>query len=105
MIPGSIGDKSTEIVTSDCYITIPSVFEVDPTMTEEPYVNEGTSISYMTTNSARIRKYEDGTANTYWTRSPNVAYSNYVWRVNADGTLYGYSSPNYEAGVLIEISF
>jgi len=104
-VPASVGDKSTEIVTSDCYIAIPSVFEVDPTMSTEPYVNEGTTISYMTTNDARIRKYDDGTAGNYWTRSANVAYSNYVFRVNADGSLYGYSSPNYEAGVLIEISF
>jgi len=104
-VPASIGNKSTEVVTSDCYIYLPSVFEIDPTMTSEPYVNEGVSISYMTTNDARIRKYEDGTAGTYWTRSANVSYSNYVYRVDTNGALYGYASPNYEAGVLIEISF
>ena len=104
-VPSSIGNKSTEIDTTDCYITVPACIEVDPTMTTEPYANEGTSISYMTTNDSRRRAYDGGDYSAYWLRSPNVAYANYVYRVDANGTLYGYSSPYYESGVLIEISF
>ena len=104
-VPYSVGGKSFEVATSDCYITIPAAIELDPTMTDEPYVNEGTNISFMHDNASRIKKYADGTAGAYWTRSANVGYSNYVWRVDADGKMYGYASPNYESGVLIEISF
>ena len=104
-IPASIGDKSMEVVTSDCYITIPSVIEVDPTMTMDPYVNEGEAISFMTTNNERIRKYSDGTIGSYWTRSANSSYTNYVYRVDEEGKLYGYSTAYNEYGILIEISF
>ena len=104
-VPSSIGDKSTDIETSDCYITIPSLIEVDPTMTIEPYVNEGTSISYLTTNETRKRAFDGGDYYQYWLRSPNVAYATYVWYINADGSIYGYNLPYYEAAILILISF
>lgn len=103
-IPSSVGNKSSEVETSDCYITIPAAIEVDPTMTYEPYINEGTSISYLTNNVSRKRAFDGGDYHQYWLRSPNVQYTNYVWRVNADGSMYGYNIPYYEAGVLIEIS-
>ena len=103
-VPSSVGNMSTEVETSDCYITIPSIIELDSTMTAEPYVNEGSAISYMTTNEMRKRAYADGVYKAYWTRSPNAAYTGYVWQVNESGKLYGYSSPHYDAAVLIEIS-
>ena len=103
-ISSSIGDKSTEISTSDCYIAIPAAIEVDPTMTAEPYCNEGTAISYMTTNALRKCSMEDGDPIAYWTRSPNVAYASYTYQVNADGGLYGYYSPNEYGGVRIMFS-
>lgn len=104
-IPSSIGSKSTEIDTSDCYITIPACIEVDPTMTTEPYINEGSVISYMSTNASRMRAFDGGNYQRYWLRSPNVLYDNYVYRVNADGSMYGFVIPYYTAGILIEISF
>lgn len=104
-VPYSIGSMSTEIDTVDCYITIPSCIEVDSSMTYEPYVNEGSSISYMTTNESRKRAYNGGNYSKYWLRSPNVGYSSYVYYVDENGSLYGYSLPYSEAGVLIEISF
>ena len=104
-IPSSIGNKSTEVETSDCFITVPAVIEVDPTMTTEPYINEGSSISYMTNNTSRMRAYSDGTYDRYWLRSPNVTSDSYVYRVNADGSMYGFVIPYYTAGILIEISF
>lgn len=104
-ISSSIGEKSTEISTSDCYITIPAVIEVDPSMTSDPYPYEGSTISYMTTNDARKRAYDGGDYATYWTRSPNIAYNNYFYVVQADGSTWGYNSPQYQQfGILIELS-
>lgn len=103
-ISSSVGSKSTEISTSECYITIPSCIEVDSTMTTEPYVNEGSAISYMTTNTMRKRAYDGGDYHAYWLRSPNIAYTNYMYQVDEEGNLYGYHYPNYSSGVLIEVS-
>lgn len=103
-VPSSVGSKSSEIVTSDCYITVPACIELDPTMTNEPYVNEGTSISYIYNNENRKRAYKNGTYGKYWLRSPNASYTNYVYTVNADGALYGFNIPTYSYGILIEIS-
>lgn len=104
-VPSSLGAMSTEVETSDCYITIPACIEVDSTMTTEPYINEGSAISYMATNEDRKRAYDGGDYASYWLRSPNASYSNYVYQVNTSGKLYGFTSPSSEAGVLIEISF
>lgn len=103
-IPSSLGGKSTEVDTFPCYITSPSVIELDPTMTSNPYINEGDHISYMTIDQTRIRTFADGRSSSYWTRSPNAAYVDYVWKVNANGSLAGFNIPYYEAAVLIEIS-
>lgn len=104
-VPSSVGNKSTEIDTSDCYITVPACIEVDPTMTTEPYINEGTTISYLSTNASRKRAVDGGDYQRYWLRSPNVAYDNYVYRVNNDGSMYGFVIPYYTARILVEISF
>lgn len=98
-ISSSIGNKSLEISTSDCYIAIPAAIEVEPTMTSDPYVNEGVSIPYLTTNQSRICTYDDGTSGSYWLRSPNVSYSSYVYRVDDGGGLYGYYYP-YDSGAV-----
>ena len=104
-ISSSIGNKSTELSTSDCYITIPALIEVDPFMNTDPYQYEGSAISYMTTNDARKRAYDGGNYDVYWTRSPNINYSNYFYGVQADGSTYGYFNPQYQQyGILIELS-
>lgn len=104
-ISSSVGNQSIEISTSDCYIAIPAVIEVEPSMTSEPYVYEGTSIPYLTTNQTRICTYDDGTEGPYWLRSPNISYSSYVYRVDSGGGLYGYNYPyDSECGVRIMIS-
>ena len=92
-ISSSVGNQSTEISTSDNYIYIPSVYEIDPTMNSEPYVYEGSPITYMTTNESRIRKSSNGSSTTYWTRSPNYNYNGYYYRVESNGTLSGYYYP------------
>lgn len=113
-VPSSIGDKVTEdnIAYADCYIAIPSAIELDPTMTSDPYGNEGTAISYMapqssglTANDARKRAFDGGEYAQYWTRSPNITSASYVWTVKEDGSMYGFVLPYTEGGVLIMISF
>ena len=103
-ISSSIGNQSTEISTSDNYIYIPSVYEIDPTMNSEPYVYEGSPITYMTTNESRIRKSSDGSSTTYWTRSPNYNYNGYYYRVESNGTLSGYYYPYSSDGLDIMFS-
>lgn len=103
-INSSVGDQSTDISSSDNYLYIPSVYELDSSRNTEPYVYEGTPISYLTTNSTRVRKHVDGTADSYWTRSPNVSYSGYYYRVEENGSLSGYYYPYNADGILIMFS-
>lgn len=104
-VHSSAGNMSTELVESDCYITIPAVIEVDSSVNSEPYNSEGTPISYLTTNDSRKRAYVDGDYAEYWTRSPNVQYASYIWRVDKDGYTQGVTTATNNLGVLIEISF
>lgn len=106
-IASSIGGMSNEISTSDCYISIPAVIEVsnERDVNVEPYINEGSTISYMISNQMRKRSYVDGNYENYWLRSPNASYSSYIYQVDAEGALYGFSNPYNKAGVLIEVSF
>jgi hypothetical protein len=105
IVYSSIGKMSTELSSSDCYITIPALIEVDPLQTSEPYNSEGTSISYLTTNDSRKRTFDGGDYSAYWLRSPNVGYENYIWRVETSGQTQGITNASTELGVLIEISF
>lgn len=103
-IASSIGTKSSEISTSDCYVAIPSAYEIDRSMNYEPYSNEGTSIPFITSDDTRIRRSADGTAQPYWLRSPNTISNSYTYGVNYDGSLNGYKYPNQEAYVTIILS-
>lgn len=106
-VASSIGGQSTEISTSECYITIPAVIEVtnNSSLNIDPYIYEGTTISYMISNEMRKRAYVNGDYASYWLRSPNAGYANnYVYRVENDGSLYGFANPSNSNGVLIEIS-
>lgn len=95
-IPGSIGGGKTDIATSDCYFAVPSIIEVYPTQNYEPYIYEGTGISFMTTNDSRKCKDQNGVYQVYWTRSPFVYnnYSSYYIAINADGDMSNYETPN-----------
>ena len=104
-VTSSIGNKSTETSISDCYITIPSVYEVDAGYNTSPYNSEGSSISFMTTNDSRKRAYPDGDYANYWLRSPNIQFESYNFSVDENGAIYGYGNPAYDTyGVLIELS-
>lgn len=105
IVYSSVGNMSTELNSSNCFITIPALVEVDPTQTSEPYNSEGTSISYLTTNDSRKRTFDNGDYSAYWLRSPNVGYTNYVWRVDENGQVQGITNSSSNLGVLIEISF
>lgn len=111
-VQSSVGNMSKEISTSECYITIPSIIELSnaSTYNVEPYINEmaitsGKTISYMTSSAARKRAFADGGYAQYYTRSPNAQYEKYVYTIDANGDVDGYEYPNYNFGVLIEISF
>ena len=107
-VASTIGNKSNEISSSGCYVTIPAIFDLDKDFgapyTSEVYDPNGT-INFMVGNSSRKRAYADGDYASYWTRSPNVAYEKYVYQIDASGAHYGYLTPSNSAGVLIEISF
>ena len=105
IVYSSVGNLSSELSSSNCYITIPALIEVDPTRSSEPYNSEGTSISYLTTNNSRKRSFDGGDYNAYWLRTPAVDYSNYVWRVDPDGQTQPITNATNALGVLIEISF
>ena len=105
IVYSSVGQMSTELSSSDCYITIPALIEVDPTQTSEPYNSEGIAISYLTTNDSRKRAFDGGDYNEYWTRSPNTNYANYIYRVDVNGQPQGITNATSSLGVLIEISF
>jgi hypothetical protein len=105
IVYSSIGQMSTELNSSNCYITIPAVVEVDSSKNTEPYNSEGIRISYMGNNDARKRAFNNGEYYGYYTRSPNVGYVNYVWRVDENGATQPITNPTTNYGVLIELSF
>lgn len=117
----TIGQASSEVSESGCYINIPSVYDVDNS--EIGYKNElysgASTIKSMATQQSRRREFRYGFENdnidvyeSYWLRSPNTAYTSYVWSVNENysadthkGTTSGFNTANTSHGVVIEISF
>ena len=85
-VKSSVGDSSESISNSDCYVFIPAIAELYSGVTSEPYISEGTIISHMqSSNIARICYTPDGDAVQYWTRSPTMGYSGYVYRISSSG--------------------
>ena len=103
-VPGNVGGQSTEIAYANCYFYLPSVIELDSTLTTEPYIYEGSAIDFITTNDTRCRRTPDGTIAAYWTRSPNRDYNGYYNAVNTDGNIYSYYYPTDKNYVLVEFS-
>ena len=121
----TIGQKSSEISESGCYVTIPSIYDVDDTQTD--YKNElydgASTIASMATQQNRRREFRRGfnddsinAYESYWLRSPaftgNYATDYYVWCVNENTSVESYkgqtnaiNSPSSYRGVVIEISF
>lgn len=88
-IPTSAGNKSTGIITSKDCVYLPSYVEMcgisSGSANSDTYMSEGTTISWMTSNAARI-KTKDGVASNYWLRSPVVSSDKYFVYVAATGT-------------------
>lgn len=109
-IPSSVGNKSTDISYSDCYLTLPALIELDSSKNTEPYLSEGSTSDYFISNSSRIRCYDTGDADNYWTRSPFYAASGdsanrYFHVVSTTGSTGStYKSLSEKLGVLIELS-
>lgn len=104
----------SDITASNCYITIPSVFDVDPKQAVEPYNSESVqgTITSMGEDKNRMRAFDGGAYNDYWLRSPYTSttntgssYGNYIWRVDKNGATQGIATSIARHGVLIEISF
>lgn len=109
-VSSSAGNKSKDIVTSNCYVAIPAIAELDSSFAYEPYSYEGDTITFITSNATRARSTAAGVSGEYWTRSPNVEYTTYYFTINGDdsgntaGSVNGYSYALYEKYVLIELS-
>lgn len=103
-VSSSIGDQSTEISSSDCYIYIPALYELSPSTMDEPYINEDSTIDFITSSSDRIRYDYTGTAVSYWTRSPNKSSSNYWHYITETGSANAYGQAANEMAIIIEFS-
>lgn len=105
-VRSSIGNKSNETSTSDCYVFIPSIYEIDSRVATEPYASEGTPISHFTSNTSRICRNADGDAVQYWTRSPSTGWDSYVYSIAATGDnqqVTQLSKSNVYARIMISI--
>ena len=111
VVSSSIGGKSTELSNSACYFYIPAVYDLDNSKNKTPYMYETKEcISYMTNDGMRKRaKVESpSTYIEYWTRSPVVDSSSYVWLVKPTGEVSNYKMPGASTnalGVLLMFSF
>ena len=103
-IQSSVGGKSTEIGTSNCYVAIPSAYEVESGLNQEPYNYEGLPIPFIVSEETRKRPKVDGTETAYWLRSPNILQNTYIWSVSASGTTSGYSYATQTLGIVIILS-
>jgi hypothetical protein len=93
-VKSSIGDNSSALSSSDCYIFVPSVTELTPSITTEPYVSEGTTIRHFNLDTSRICYTFDGVAVQYWTRSPTMGYNQYVHRITNTGAVQSITQMN-----------
>lgn len=103
-VTSTIGNKSHEVSTSNCYVYIPSVTELDVNMQYEPYSFEGEPIPYIVSAATRVRTFSDGTPGEYHTRSPHIEYDTYIYSVTKDGILSGFNYGMYVYGVAIMLS-
>ena len=103
----SIGNKSNDTSVSNCRFYVPSLYEVDPTATSEPYISETNApIAYFTDDDTRKKANSSIPAEykSYWTRSPNASVANWLYTVNESGATYGFSYPGQNSGILLMFS-
>ena len=87
------GNQATTIQTTTDSLWLPSPKEVGLHTTETGYMDEGTQYPLFTDNASRIKK-RSGSADNWWTRSPNTGNAAYFRCVYSDG-----SSNNYFASM------
>ena len=106
IVTSTIGNASRETSTSDCYVYVPALIEVDAAYDYEPYSYEGSTTSWMTSTTARLRAHRDQEGySSYYTRSPNPDSSNgYMWYVGTDGTTAQWNWASTVRGIIIEFS-
>ena len=103
----SVGNKSNDTSVSNCRFYVPSLYEVDPTATSEPYISETNApIAYFTDDDTRKKAKPSTPAEyeSYWTRSPNATVANWLYTVNESGATYGFSYPGQNSGILLMFS-
>ena len=127
-VKSTAGNKSQNITSSDCFVTIPALYDIldsgtianssDYSKYAEWYFSEvddeNGTIKFLNGNEARRRAHSNGDYASYWTRSPNLAVSYGWWYVSdgkdvgdnsVPGKLGGYKyGYNESLGILIEIS-
>ena len=82
------GNQSTAIQTTSDDLWLPSCIEVGTITSGAGYVSEGTQYPIFTDNGSRIKLY-NGSASSWWLRSPYTGYSNgfhYVASGGSDGS-------------------
>lgn len=102
-IPYRAGSGSSTTVTSGSSGLSAKVFLIS--YTEVGFIGnsyapvEGAVLSYFNgaANSKRIA-YLNGTATNWWLRSPSTNRTNYAWRINTSGAVYG-DNVTYSRGV------
>lgn len=103
----SVGNKSNDTSVSNCRFYVPSLYEIDPTATSEPYISETNApIAYFTDDDTRKKAKPSIPAEykSYWTRSPNATVANWLYTVNESGATYGFSYPGQNSGILLMFS-
>ena len=88
-VRSTVGNKSTSTSYSDCFIFVPSISELFGADTGEfkvePFTVEGTAISHFVGDKSRICCDANGNPVRYWTRSPSLAWDDYVYSVTVTG--------------------
>lgn len=104
-VKSSIGNVSSDISESNCYLTVPAIYSITGKHDSSVYADENDKkFSHISEIPTRIRKYVDGNASKYWTRSPNASNANYFCTIDEDGNEYNYHYPYTSLGILVELS-
>ena len=117
-VKSTIGNNSTDISESGCFINVPALYDVfdgaDNKYKSELYefantINFFTVFTDATETTNRVRKYDgEIEGGQYWLRSPSIntwATSRYCYSISKSGTPQEVTGTNTYNGILIEVSF
>lgn len=104
-IISTVGGNSSETSSSDNFMYLPSLAELNNGYDREPYSFEGSPIAYFTSNQDRIITQKGGEkAVDYLTRSPQSTSSTYWYYVDSEGRTQTYNYVNNNRYVLFGFS-